>query len=121
MNLVNTKVHGIIDYLFVGILWIAPFVLGLEEKAAIASASLGGIHLLVTALTNFELGLLRFIPIKIHSLIELIVPFVLVGFAVFLGEVESDFSRNYFLSVAFLVLLTWWITDYSTYIDYDNL
>lgn len=120
MNKVNTKVHGIIDYLFIGFLWISPMIFGLEEKAAMATNLLGSIHLAVTIFTNFELGLFRFIPIKIHALIELIVPFLIIILAFFLGMVESDLSRNYFLGVASMVFVTWLVTDYKSFIDYKN-
>ena len=117
MKIINSKIHGFIDYIFVGLLWLAPMLLGLEEKAFLFSNILGSIHLTLTLFTNFELGLFRFVPFKIHGLIELIVPFLLIGVAFYLGSVENEISRNYFIGVAVAVLLTWAITDYKNFTD----
>lgn len=120
MKIINSKIHGFIDYTFVGLLWLAPMLLGLDEKAVLFSNILGSIHLTLTVFTNFELGLFRFVPFKTHGLIELIVPFLLIGVAIYLDNVENEMSRNYFLGVAVAVLLTWAMTDYKSFTDQKN-
>ncbi len=64
--------------------------------------------------TKFEFGLIKIIPFKIHGLIELIVSIVLMGVAFYLGNLEGDLSRNFYLSFGIAVLITWLITDYKT-------
>lgn len=121
MKILNSKIHGIIDYAFILLLWVSPTILGLDEKATHFSIILGGIHLTLTIFTKFELGLLRIIPFKIHGIVELLVPFLLIGVAFYLGNVENDFSRNYFFGIAASVFLTWLLTDYNSYSDNKNI
>ncbi|NEN22313.1 hypothetical protein G3O08_02195 [Cryomorpha ignava] len=109
---ITSKSHGIIDYIVVVFLAISPTFFNLPEITSIFTYALAGIHLGLTVLTRFELGLIKVIPFKIHGWIELIVSIVLFGVAFFLGNKEGDFARNFYLGVAVVVFLTWLITDY---------
>lgn len=121
MKILNSRVHGMVDYAFVAALWLAPSVGNLDPVASLYSAILGCIHLALTLITKFELGVLKLVPFKIHGLVELVVPFALIGVAFYLGSVESELSRNYFFGVAVAVFATWLITDYSTPVSKINL
>ncbi len=110
---INSKIHGIIDYLIVLVLLILPSLLNLPEITAIFTYTLGGIHLLLTLLTNFEVGLLKVIPFKIHGWIELIVSIALIAVAFYLGTIEGEFSRNLYFILAAIVFFIWLITDYQ--------
>ncbi len=112
MKFINSRVHGIIDYLVVIFLWAAPTLFNLPETAALFSYILGGIHLTLTVLTQFVFGIFKVIPLKIHGLTELIVSFVLVGVALYLGSIEGELARNFYLGFAAAVFLTWVFTDY---------
>ncbi|MGA9639601.1 hypothetical protein [Flavobacterium sp.] len=109
----NSKMHGIIDYGIVLFLLVSPSLFLLPKITAIVTNVLAVIHLLLTVTTKFELGLLKIIPFKIHGQIELIVSIVLIGVAFYLGNLEGDLSRNFYLSLAIAVFLTWLITDYK--------
>lgn len=112
MKVINAKTHGIIDYLVVLFLWASPTLFGLPETAALFSYILGGIHLGLTILTDFQFGLVKVIPLKIHGLIELIVSIALVGIAFYFGSVEGELARNFYLGFGIAVFLTWLLTDY---------
>lgn len=111
---INSKIHGVIDYLVVVFLWLSPSIFNLPELTQIFTYTLGGIHLGLTLFTNFELGLLKVIPFKIHGWIELVVSIALIGVAFYLGSIDGEFSRNYYLAFAIAVFLTWLLTDYGT-------
>ena len=111
---INSKIHGIIDYLVVIFLWSAPSLFNLPETTSMFTYILGGIHLVLTVLTKFELGLIKVIPFKIHGWIELIVSIALVAVAFLLGNMEGEIARNFYLGFAVAVFLTWLITDYKT-------
>lgn len=111
---INSKIHGVIDYLVVIFLWLSPSIFNLPEVTAIFTYVIGGIHLTLTVLTKYELGIFKVIPYKIHGWIELIVSIVLFGVAFFLGSEEGDLSRNFYIGFALAVFLTWLITDYRT-------
>lgn len=110
----NSKVHGVIDYLVVIFLLASPTIFDLPQTTAIFTYALGGIHLLLTALTKYELGLINIIPFKIHGTIELLVSILLIAVAFYLGGVDGDVSRNFYLAFAGAVFITWLATDYKT-------
>ncbi len=110
----NSKTHGAIDYLVVVFLLLSPTLFGLKDITAIFTYTLAAIHLLLTITTNFELGLVKIIPFKIHGVVELIVAIGLIGVAFYLGNLEGELSRNFYLSFGIAVFLTWLITDYKT-------
>ncbi|MBF2709860.1 hypothetical protein [Flavobacterium soyangense] len=113
MKILNSKIHGLIDYVFVMFLFSSPLILGLPNNTSIFTYLLGCIHLTLTLLTNFEFGLIKLVPIKIHGWIELAVSFALIFLAFYLGEIENELSRNFYFAVAGLVFLTWILSDYS--------
>lgn len=109
----SSKLHGIIDYVVVVFLLASPSLFGLPEFTACCTYILAGIHLALTILTDFEVGLLKVIPFKVHGMIELIVSLALVGFAFYVGGREGDLARNFYLGFGVAVFLTWFITDYK--------
>ncbi len=111
----NSKIHGVIDYVVVIFLWLSPTLFGLPKATSLFNYVLGGIHFLLTLTTNFELGLIKRIPLKIHGLIELIVSLVLVVVALFLGSLEGDASKRFYLFFASAIFITWILTDYHSY------
>lgn len=111
---VNSKIHGIIDYLVVVFLWLSPGLFNLPEITSTFTYILGGVHLGLTVLTKFELGLIKIIPLKIHGLIELVVSVSLIVIALILGQQEGEIARNFYIGFAIAVFLTWLVTDYKT-------
>ncbi len=68
MRMIPTSVHGAIDYLTGGMLLAAPKLLGLtdEPRAALVLRSAGGGALAYSLITDYELGLLRLLPMPAH-------------------------------------------------------
>ncbi len=110
----SSKIHGAIDYLVVIFLLLSPSLFGLKDITATFTYVLAAIHLLLTITKNFEFGLIKIIPFNIHGLIELIVSIVLIGVAFYLGNIEGELSRNFYLLFAIAVFITWLVTDYKT-------
>ena len=71
MNLISTKLHGIIDYAF-GILLIAsPWLFGFAEGTSAAlwvPVLLGSMSLIVSLCTNYEMGLFKLLDMRMHLL-----------------------------------------------------
>lgn len=109
----NSRIHGAIDYGIVMFLLISPLYFNLPEVTSKITYGLGIIHLLMTVCTQFELGIFRVLPFKIHGMIELGVVMVLVGLSVFLGNLEGNLSRYYYISFAVITFMTWLMTDYK--------
>ncbi|MBK0381978.1 hypothetical protein I5M32_03315 [Pedobacter sp. SD-b] len=112
--MINSRIHGIIDYLVVIFLLASPTLFSLAGTTALFTYILAGIHLALTICTNYEYGLVRFIPLKIHGYIELVVSLALVGLAFYLGSLEGNVSRNFYIGFAIAVFVVWILTDYRT-------
>ena len=109
----NSRIHGAVDYGVVLFLMISPSYFGLADITSKCTYVLAIIHLLLTVSTNFELGILKIIPFKVHGMIELAVSIALLAVGYFLGNLEGDLSRYFYLSFAVAVFITWILTDYK--------
>jgi hypothetical protein len=71
----STKVHGVLDYA-IGILLISmPRLVDLPHDVPAARyvfIVLGGIHILYSLFTKYELGLIRVIPMSAHKILDYI-------------------------------------------------
>ena len=72
MRFLPTRVHGVLDYLTGILLIAAPWLLGFARGGAEQwiSVMLGVSALLYSLLTNYELGLVRLIPMPVHLLLD---------------------------------------------------
>ena len=113
MKFISPKIHGLIDYTSVVFFLCSPLVFGFTGLVAIFAYALGGLHLLLTAFTNFPLGIVKIAPVGVHAAVELIVGIGLVAVAwtVFKGNQQN--SCLYFDLVGTVILLTWAVTDYK--------
>ncbi len=110
---INSKLHGIIDYAVVLFLLAAPTLFLLPNLTAKFTYTLAAIHLTLTIFTQFELGLIKLIPLKIHGYIELMVSLALIGIAFYLGNIEGSTAQYFYVGFGAAVFITWFITDYN--------
>src|SRR5277367_3139102 len=89
MKILSDYAHGIIDYVTVIIFLLAPHIVGFGGTAAIISCALAFIHLAMTVLTDMPLGVIKLIPMKLHSHVELCVAPVLIVGSLLLPAVSS--------------------------------
>ncbi len=111
---INSKTHGMLDYALVILLLLSPTLFSLGSMTATFTYAIASIHLILTLCTDFELGVFKIIPFKIHGIIEIIVAVTLVGIAFYLGSIEGSASKIFYLSFAFVVLIAWLITDFNS-------
>jgi len=112
MKILNSKIHGFLDYFVVATLVAIPSLLNFTDLVSVMTFSLAAIHFLLAILTDFELGLLKKVSLKIHGVIELIVAISLFAFGLlfpFPMLVEQIFYEIF----AVVIFATWFITDYS--------
>lgn len=112
--MIKSRLHGTIDYLVVIFLLVAPRIFHLENTTALYTYILAGIHFTLSICTNYEYGLVRFIPFKIHGQVELGVSIALVGLGFYLGGLDGDASKNFYICFAIAVFVVWALTDYKT-------
>jgi hypothetical protein len=114
MKFINNKVHGFLDYLTVTAFVAIPSSLGLEGIPAYLSYTLACVHFLMTALTKFEFGIVKVLPLKLHKWVELavgptlvVIPWVL-GFA---GDIEA---RAVFMAAGVVIILVGQFSQYKS-------
>lgn len=114
LKVLSPRIHGYLDYVVVALFALAPTVFGFGGTPAIVAYALAGIHLTLTVLTAFPLGLVKLIPFKVHGVLEvgaflgiLVAPW-LFGFA------DQAAARNFFLGAGALIGVVVALTNYQT-------
>jgi hypothetical protein len=81
MRFIPTKLHGILDYLYVLALFFVPNVFGFSSNSADTYVTdiVACTVLVYSILTKYELGIFKNIPMKIHLLLDLIVGILLAA------------------------------------------
>ncbi|MGZ3901849.1 MAG: SPW repeat domain-containing protein [Bacteroidia bacterium] len=80
MKIINTKLHGIIDYAIAFSLlipWIVDFHVTSEDTwiLAVAGTAIG----LYSFLTDYEFGMIKAIPMKVHLALDVVISIFLVA------------------------------------------
>ena len=112
MKFMSPKVHGIIDYLVVLVLLLSPTILGFTGTLAMFTYALGIVHLLLSVLTDYPMGLMKAIPVTVHASVELLVGIALIVIAYTLFKDNAD-GKLFYVIFGTVVLLTWLVTDYK--------
>lgn len=78
--MISTKVHGYLDYMMGLLLIVAPFIFRFPEGAATyLPIVLGAGTFVYSLMTDYELGLLKVIPMKGHLGIDLMAGLLLIA------------------------------------------
>jgi hypothetical protein len=112
MKILSPKVHGILDYAVVAAFALAPTVLGLSGLPAFISYALAVVHLLLTLVTAFPLGVVKIVPLQLHGKIEFIVSIALVALPWILGFAQVRTARDFYAGAGLLIFVVWLVTDY---------
>jgi hypothetical protein len=113
MKFISPAAHGIIDYLVVVFLLAAPSVFGFTGIISYVTYAIAGVHLLLTILTNFPMGLIKVIPVKVHAIIEALAGITCIVLACTLFKDNLEGSKLFYGIFGTVVLLTWLVTDYN--------
>ena len=113
MKFINAKIHGYLDYVVVLVFLAAPAVFHFSGIPAAISYTLAGVHLALTLLTDFPLGVLKIVPLKWHGIIELVVGPVLVALPFVLGFGSEPAAQYFYMANGILILVVWFFTDYG--------
>ena len=94
MNIIPTRIHGVLDYLVAVILIVLPFLLGFDDHrtAMLVMVILGVATVVYSAMTRYEYGIVSIIPMTIHLGIDLT-----SGFLLTLSPWIFDFYDTVFL------------------------
>ncbi|HET8827830.1 MAG TPA: hypothetical protein VFM79_00745 [Pelobium sp.] len=110
---INSKIHGIIDYLLVLFLWLSPSLFGLPPTTSGFVYGLGVVYLSLSVCTHYEFGLVRFIPLKVHGYVELVISLFLVPITFYVDSTEGELARNYVGGLTIAVFIVWLLSDFT--------
>jgi len=112
MKFITPTVHGFLDLLGVAFLLASPALFGFTGYLALFTYALAALHLILTLLTNYYIGLIKVIPFQVHSSIEFLVAIALIvlAYTVFNDEVKG---KLFYIVFGTVVLLTWLVTNYK--------
>ena len=113
MKILSSKSHGIIDYIFVLFLLASPKLFGMEGTLCTITYALGAVHLALTLLTDFEPGLVKVIPFRIHGLIEVVVAVALAALALWFYNQGNLLGCYYYAALSCIILLVFILTDFT--------
>ena len=113
MKILSPRIHGYLDYVVVAWFLAAPMLFGLTGIAANISYALAIIHLGLTVLTAFPLGVIKVISLQFHGIIEFIVSFALIALPWLLGFASIASARNFYIASGIAIFIVWLITRYQ--------
>ncbi len=113
MKLISAKIHGILDYVTVLFLVASPSLFAMSDTARYFTYTLSAVHLVLTFLTNFDMGLIKLVPLKLHGMIELLVSFVLAGISFYFRSEGDAIAFYFYLVFAIVLFIVWILSDYS--------
>jgi hypothetical protein len=90
MNRMPTHVHGVVDYVVGAALTVLPRALGWSGAPArlLEGAGVGAIA--YSMMTNYELGVVRALPMKAHLALDALSGGMLIGAAAMLSDEDDD-------------------------------
>ena len=112
MKIISIKNHGYLDYVTVLAFALIPTVFGFGGTPAYLSYILAVVHLTMTLLTDFPLGAIKIIPVKLHKLVETIVGPVLIVLPWVLGFSENVIARYVYVIMGLVIIAIVLLTDY---------
>lgn len=93
----TSKMHGYVDYILGIVLLLAPYIFNFSE-VGVASYVAQGIGIVVlgqSLLTNYELGLIKVLPFKVHLMMDMMASLFLAASPFLLGF--NDYPVNVWL------------------------
>ena len=113
MRFLDARVHGVIDIVVV-IFLLAPTVFGLGGSPAAIAYALAAVHLVLTLLTDFPMGIRKVVPFFVHGIIELAVGVLLVILPTIEGYAPGSPARRFYTLIGAAILVVWALTAYRS-------
>lgn len=113
MRVLNAFAHGVLDYVVVVVLLLAPTLFHFTWLPALVAYLLAAVHLAVSLCTRYRLGVFRRIPFGAHGLLEAVVSVALVALPWVAGFADQTVARSFYVAFGILLFVVWLITDYA--------
>ena len=112
MRILNARIHGVIDLVFVAVFLLAPLLVGLGGRPAAIAYTLAAVFLMMTLMTQFPAGVWKTIPFFVHGIVELIIGAALLILPSFDGYSPGSPARRFYLAMGAAILVVWALTSY---------
>ncbi len=112
--MITSKMHGVLDYITVLIFALSPSLFNLSEVGTTIAYTLAVVHLLMTLLTGFSMGIIKMIPFQYHGYVEFAVGVILAVAPWFLTNILSYTDQLYFSVMGGVIFLVWLLTTYKS-------
>lgn len=112
MKILNPKAHGVIDYILVAVLALAPTLFEFSRTPQMLSYGAAVALLLLSLSTAYPLGVLKLVPFTWHRNVEIVIVPSLLAAPWLLRFSEEFAARNFFLVSGVLVGIVVAITNY---------
>jgi len=92
MKIIRTQMHAMLDYGFTVILmlpWITNYTA--NEKDTIVFAGIGFLTLILSLITDYEGGLIKLIPMRMHLLLDLVISIIVMAMPLFFPMVNYPY------------------------------
>ena len=113
MRFIDARIHGVLDIVVVFVFLLAPTVFGLGGSPAAIAYILAAVHLVMTLLTDFPMGIRKTIPFFVHGIVELIVGVFLVILPAIEGYGPGSPARRFYTIIGATILVVWALTAYT--------
>lgn len=114
MKILSPYVHAILDYGLALAFLVAPSMLDMSSTAAALSHTIGIAYIIVSLLTRYPLGLVKWIPFPVHGVLESLMAVGWIAAPWLFGFAEDTAARNFFVIAGVGLLAVAAITDYTS-------
>lgn len=114
MKIISSKAHGVLDYATVVFLLAAPTIFQMEGTLSTFTYALAAVHFTLTALTAFEVGLIKVIPFRIHGILEVVVSIALAGVAFWFRSNDNDLGFYFYVGLAIVIMIVFLLSDFTS-------
>ena len=105
MRFVPTIVHGIADYMVGAIVLGLPFFYGWTGAPRVTFTAIGAIVIAYSLVTDYEAGLIRFLRIRFHLLLDAVFGLAMLSLPSLLGLPAAGKLPVYLIGVLALILV----------------
>jgi len=106
MHIIPRPLHAMLDYLAGALLLISPYLFGFADGGAAqwVAQSAAFAVLLVSALSDYEMGLARFIPIEVNFALDMLLGVTLIASPLLFGFFDGDWWPHLLVGLASIVV-----------------
>ena len=90
MTRMSTATHGTIDYVVSGMIAAMPKLFGFSKKVTAILEGSAGMSAMYSAMTNYERGLIKVLPMKAHLTLDALSGGALLGAALMLKDEDPE-------------------------------